>query len=51
MGRREVTSPTATGDEEGKAAQTKKIDREGENKKEMKKIEIHKPKGVSGLDR
>jgi hypothetical protein len=51
MRRREVTSPVATRDEEGKVAKRKKIDREGGNKKEVKKTQICKPKGVCGLDR
>jgi hypothetical protein len=46
-----VSSPVATGDEEGKAAKRKKIDQERENKKEEKKTQICKPKGVGGLDR
>jgi hypothetical protein len=46
--REEVLSPVATGDE-GKAAKRKKIDRKGENKKEAKKTQIYKLKGVSRL--
>jgi hypothetical protein len=45
-----VSSPVATGDEEGKAAKRKKIDQERENKKEEKKTQICKPEGVGGLD-